>query len=146
LRALVVLLYAHYEGFCKFAWDLYLDGIQKQKLKRRECESKIVKLSLNKKFKELRGDLSPQGIWDFFTTHLPSLMEEELEFKIRLETQSNLWPNLLKSNSQEIGLSCVMADHHESLYQSIVKREATFSSKSLARQSFQSLNNAHAHF
>ncbi|MBR8826692.1 MAG: hypothetical protein DSM107014_02110 [Gomphosphaeria aponina SAG 52.96 = DSM 107014] len=27
LRSLIVMLYAHYEGFCKFAWDLYLNGI-----------------------------------------------------------------------------------------------------------------------
>ncbi len=27
LRAMWALLYAHYEGFCKFAWDLYLDEL-----------------------------------------------------------------------------------------------------------------------
>jgi hypothetical protein len=31
------------------------------------------------------------------------LMDDHLGFKVRLETQSNLWPNLLKANSQEVG-------------------------------------------
>lgn len=89
LRALIVLLYAHYEGFCKFSWDLYLDSLEKQRLKRKDCDDRIVRLSLNKKFKELRGELSSQGIWDFFTTDFPLLMDDHLEFKVRLETQSN---------------------------------------------------------
>lgn len=122
LRALVVLLYAHYEGFCKFSWDLYLDTLEKQRLKRKDCDDRIVRLSLNKKFKELKSDLSPQGVWDFFTTHFPLLMDDHLEFKVRLETQSNLWPNLLKANSQEVGLSCAMADYHESLLKALVRR------------------------
>jgi MAE_28990/MAE_18760-like HEPN len=122
LRALVVLLYAHYEGFCKFSWDLYLDSLEKQRLKRKDCDDRIVRLSLSKKFKELKGDLSPQGVWDFFTTHFPLLMDDHLEFKVRLETQSNLWPNLLKANSQEVGLSCAMADYHGSLLKALVRR------------------------
>lgn len=122
LRALIVLLYAHYEGFCKFSWDLYLDSLERQQLKRKDCDERIVRLSLSKKFKELRGDLSPQGVWDFFTTHFPLLMDDCLEFKVRLETQSNLWPHLLKTNSQEVGLSCTMADYHESLLKALVRR------------------------
>jgi hypothetical protein len=122
LRALVVLLYAHYEGFCKFSWDLYLDGLQKRRLRRKDCDDRIVQLSLQKKFKELRGDLSPQSVWEFFTTHFPQLMDDHLEFQVRLETKSNLWPNLLKSNSQAVGLSCKMADEHESLLKALVRQ------------------------
>jgi MAE_28990/MAE_18760-like HEPN len=124
LRALVVLLYAHYEGFCKFAWDFYLDSIQKQQLKRKDCDEKIVWLSLSKEFKQLGGDLSSQGIWNFFTTTLPSSLEDNLIFSKEsyLDTQSNLWPNLLKENSQKIGLSYDLADQHTVLLRTLVGR------------------------
>jgi len=40
LRALWALLYAHYEGFTKFAWDTLLDHIQGEKLtKAWRCDS-----------------------------------------------------------------------------------------------------------
>jgi hypothetical protein len=122
LRSLVVLLYAHYEGFCKFAWDLYLDTIEQEKVKRHECCEEIIKLSLRKKFKELGGDLSSKSIWDFFTKNLPEFLTEEVEFKIHLETESNLWPNLLKANSTDAGLACLMADSNQILLKTLVGR------------------------
>jgi hypothetical protein len=122
LRALVVLLYAHYEGFCKFSWDLYLDSISKQKLKRKDCNDRFVRLSLSEKFGELRSDLSSQGIWEFCTTNFPSAMDDDLELTVRLDTKSNLWPNLLKDNSQEVGLECKMADYHKNLLKALVGR------------------------
>ena len=38
LRAMLALLYAHYEGFCKFAWELYLDELQNSRIKRKDCK------------------------------------------------------------------------------------------------------------
>ena len=31
LRGAWAILYSHYEGFCKFAWDSYLDELEKKK-------------------------------------------------------------------------------------------------------------------
>lgn len=122
LRAIVTLLYAHYEGFCRFAWDLYLDTIQKQNIKRNQCREEIIKLSLRKRFKELRGDLSPDGVWKFFSNELPNLINDDIEFKVRLEADSNLKPALLKKNSTDAGLSCLMVDKHKILLKTLVRR------------------------
>jgi hypothetical protein len=122
LRAIVTLLYAHYEGFCRFAWDLYLDTIQKQNIKRNQCCEEVIKLSLRKRFKELGGDLSPDGVWNFFSNELPDLINDDIEFKVRLEADSNLKPALLKKNSTDAGLSCLMVDQHEILLKTLVSR------------------------
>jgi hypothetical protein len=122
LRAITTLLYAHYEGFCRFAWDLYLDTIQKQNIKRNQCCEEVIKLSLRKRFKELRGDLSPDGVWSFFSNELPTLIDDNIEFKIGLEADSNLKPTLLKKNSTDAGLSCLMVDQHEILLKTLVSR------------------------
>jgi hypothetical protein len=122
LRAIVTLLYAHYEGFCRFAWDLYLDTIQKQNIKRNQCCEEVIKLSLRKSFKELGGDFSPDGVWKFFSNELPDLINDDIEFKVRLEADSNLKPALLKKNSTDAGLSCLMVDQHEILLKTLVSR------------------------
>src|SRR5690606_34874829 len=41
LRAGVAMLYAHYEGYCKFAIELYLDSLRKLKLPRKEFVWKL---------------------------------------------------------------------------------------------------------
>lgn len=122
LRAITTLLYAHYEGFCRFAWDLYLDTIQKQKVKRNQCCEEVIKLSLRKRFKELGGELSPDEVWNFFANELPALTNDTIDFKIRLKADSNLKPALLKKNSTDAGLSCSMVDEHEILLKRLVSR------------------------
>jgi len=122
LRALWALLYAHYEGFCKYAWDLYLEFLQKEGVKRKDCEPHIIKLSLLKDFKEMRGDLSPTSIMDFCEKKYKLLLQDTIEFEIKLETESNLWPNLLRDNLILLGLPHVMVDTNILKLKTLVKR------------------------
>lgn len=104
LRALWTLLYAHYEGFSKFAWDLYLDHIKSSKINRCDCKEPIQILSLEKEFKRLRGDLSHQNIWNFINLQVPFLLSECVELPITLSTNNNLWPDIFIENMNKIGI------------------------------------------
>lgn len=122
LRALWAMLYAHYEGFCKFAWDLYLDELQKAGVKRKDCKDEIAKLSLQKQFKSLKGDLSPESLWSFGQAGFRTMLEENLDFQFKLETQSNLHPDIFKENSLKICLSCTLVDQYEIELKGLVSR------------------------
>ena len=122
LRAMWALLYAHYEGFCKFAWDVYLEELQKADVKRKDCKDEIAKLSLQKKFKTLKGDLSPESLWDFGQTGFGIMLEDNLDFQIRLKTQSNLYPNLFKENVIQAGLTCTLVDKYQIELKALVTR------------------------
>lgn len=122
LRALWAMLYAHYEGFCKFAWDLYLDELQKAGVKRKDCKDEIAKLSLQKQFKNLKGDLSPESLWNFGQTGFRTMLEDNLDFQVKLETQSNLYPQLFKENSLKVCLSCTLVDQYEIELRGLVRR------------------------
>ena len=122
LRALTVMLYAHYEGFCKFIWDLYLDEIRKSRVKRKNCCEPIIIFSLKKKFKEISSSFSAQQIWDAFSNHVPQLLENEIEFDFKLETNSNLRPDLLKKNLEEIDLSCNALGTHKTALKTLLGR------------------------
>ena len=122
LRAIWALLYAHYEGFCKFAWDLYLNELQNAGVKRKDCKDEIAKLSLQKQFKELRGNLSLANIWNFAQIDLKTLLEENLEFPTKLETNSNLYPQLFKENSLQVCLDCTLVEQYKIELKTLVVR------------------------
>jgi len=110
LRAIWAMLYAHYEGFCKFCWDLLLDEIEKRNHRRADAIDALIKLSLVGVFRNLRGNTSDSALWEFFRTNLPMHLSESLAFPQRLETRSNLWPNLFQKNNEAVGLTCVAID------------------------------------
>ncbi|MHC5759994.1 MAE_28990/MAE_18760 family HEPN-like nuclease [Nostoc sp.] len=122
LRAMWALLYAHYEGFCKFAWDLYLDELKNSGVKRKECKDEIARLSLQKQFKELKGDLSLENLWKFTQTGLKSLLEENIDFQIKLETESNLYPNIFRVNSLQVCLDCTLVEQYQIELRTLVRR------------------------
>jgi hypothetical protein len=122
LRALCALLYAHYEGFCKFAWDYYFESLEKAEVPRDACVDHIVKTSLLKSFGEARADLSADGMWEFCTKTFPALLKDKLAFAVKLETKSNLWPNVLIANSSCVGLACSSAQDHSAKLKSLVAR------------------------
>jgi MAE_28990/MAE_18760-like HEPN len=122
LRALWAMLYAHYEGFCKFAWDLYLDELQKLGIKRKDCREEIAKLSLQKYLNSFKWDLSIDSFWEFGQTGFQKMLEEDLDFSTKLDTESNLYPNLLKKNSIQVCLNYQLVEKHETKLKALVKR------------------------
>jgi hypothetical protein len=122
LRALWTMLYAHYEGFCKFCWDLLLNEIERNGCSRERATECIAILSLTKVFREFRKDTSPTGIWSFLHTRLPDEMKQATIFPFRLETQSNLWPKLARQNNLSVGLPSTQIDLNASLLNSLVGR------------------------
>src|SRR6266403_2500607 len=88
LRALWTMLYAHYEGFCKFCWDLLLTAIETEGPARKELREPIAKFSLRKVFKTMRGNFSDEALWDFFHRDLAAHLAAPATFPIKLETQS----------------------------------------------------------
>lgn len=105
LRSCTALLYAHYEGFCKFCWETYLDEIEHDaSLVADKLISELAILAVRKLFKETRSDLSDEGLWTLAHASLPSKLGARPKFEIRPDTKSNLWPNLLKDNLHALGL------------------------------------------
>jgi hypothetical protein len=49
-------------------------------------------------------------------------MKEQLTFELSLETDSNLWPNLLRDNSTEVDLPHKKVDEHELKLKALVAR------------------------
>jgi len=122
LRALWTMLYAHYEGFCKFVWDFYLESLEDQGVTRGVCCVPVARFSMSKRFRELRGNLSDGALWDACTSDFQNWMNEQLRFDLRLETESNLWPELLKRNSSDVDLPSKMVEEHEFKLKALVAR------------------------
>lgn len=105
LRSCTAILYAHYEGFCKFCWDSYLDAVERDgAITSSQLKPELSLLSLRKLFKETRANLSDEALLSLAQGALPTKLAEPPRFDLRPETESNLWPNLLKNNLDSLGL------------------------------------------
>lgn len=103
LRTNLAMIYAHYEGFCKFALGVYIDALGKLGLRRVDLKWPIAAQSLREFQTELKG-ISDPG--EYFTKLL-----SELDFQLnaiatydRPESIANLWPDLLASWLTRLGL------------------------------------------
>jgi hypothetical protein len=120
-RALVLLLYAHYEGFCKFAFTVYATAVNRSGISCGEAAYAIAAASLADLFGNLRN---PQKKCDIFRRELPDdaklhQFAREQEFVERtsevekhpvnipdyvVNTESNLTPVVMKKNLFRLGL------------------------------------------
>jgi MAE_28990/MAE_18760-like HEPN len=120
-RALVLLLYAHYEGFCKFALTLYASAINRSGIVCGKAEYAIAAASLASVFRDLRNpnkksDIFRQSLPDDAKLHQFAREREFVERTAELEklpvkisddvvdTESNLSPTVLKKNLYRLGL------------------------------------------
>lgn len=122
LRAIWIMLYAHYEGFCKYAIDVYLDTLEGEGLQRSVCNDVIARFSLEKRFRDFRSDTASSSCWNFFTAALPAALTDQLRFEVRPQTKSNLWPSLLRENCDAVGLSITTLNEQESKLKTLVGR------------------------
>jgi hypothetical protein len=137
-RPLVLLLYAHYEGFCKFALALYVQAINSALISCGQANYAVAAASLSSVFKELRN---PSKKNDIFRHDLPGdaklhSFAREREFMERLDevstkkveipdnaidTESNLKPVVLRKNLYMVGLTHDLFDSFESEIQQLVR-------------------------
>lgn len=119
-RTLILLLYAHFEGFIKFALALYVDSVNSVGIVCGKADSALVAATLSHVFKDLRN---PDKKSDAFRNVLPDDTQlhkfaREREFvertndikNIRLtipndivDTESNLKPVVLRKNLFKLG-------------------------------------------
>jgi len=119
-RSLILFLYAHFEGFCKFTLTLYITHINSELIKCKDANPAIVAASLSTFFKELRN---PDKKNIEFRNTLPddsalhrfardkefieSLIDvNNREVKIPdslVNTESNLKPAVLRKNLFQLG-------------------------------------------
>jgi hypothetical protein len=119
-RALVLLLYAHFEGFCKFALLHYVSAVNSTGITCREANNALVAASLAEMFQELRN---PDKKSSIFRADLPDdaklhRFARDREFVERaadfystnvnipdgvVDTESNLKPIVLRKNLYRLG-------------------------------------------
>jgi len=90
IRAGITLLYAHWEGFVKFAADNYLNYVSLRKLKHNELKTCFLALCLKKKMNELEANKfeSQQATVDFLLNELDK--RASIPYEGVIQTKSNL--------------------------------------------------------
>lgn len=120
-RALVLLLYSNFEGFCKFGFSLYVDAINQEAIDCKDANYAIAAASLSdvfvslrngtKKAKEFQND-SPDDTKLHRFARDREFIERAFEFLARkvnipdevIDTESNLKPVVLRKNLYRLGL------------------------------------------
>lgn len=119
-RANILLLYAHYEGFCKFVFIVYLDAVNNEGISCSDANFSLAAATLEKVFYELRN---PESKAVEFKNSLPDdkklhvfardkeFIENSTNFQNRIvsisekvvDTESNLKPVVLRKTLYRLG-------------------------------------------
>ncbi len=119
-RALVLILYSHFEGFFKFALELYVDELNKANLSRGEVNSRIATAAMfeifealkdpNKKCQEFKKGLPEDSKLHTharsieFIESYDTLLKAPLKIPSSIvDAESNLKPVIIKKNLYRLG-------------------------------------------
>lgn len=108
-KVLILISYSHYEGFVKFCWDIYINHIISKQIKIKNLNPEIKKIALLKIFNTLKNSWNINDFLEHLDDH-NSILENVAESIAPLETNSNLWPNLLKENNKKIDINLSTLD------------------------------------
>jgi hypothetical protein len=122
LRACSAMLYAHYEGFCKFCWILMLDTIATEAHVRNDLVEALAKRSMISVFRNFRGDTSDAAIWQFAGSEFQRELGQVAVFPDEIDTESNLWPSVSQKINDSIGLQYPLLNAHEAELRQLVGR------------------------
>lgn len=119
LRANLAMIYAHYEGFCKFAIEIYIDALEKLCLRRHELKWPIAAHSLAPLYKELSNTSNQSNFFTKFLDEFDGYLNAEATYE-RPSNIANLWPDLLSEwlSKFNLGAANILAD--KALLESLV--------------------------
>lgn len=120
LRAAWAMLYAHYEGFCKNTLTAYYDAIAESGIACGELpkSTKLFALaSCLRRMKNMPDEDLLDGIFNFQPTHL-SVAPQFPD----VDTQSNLWPNVLVELLEAADLCAGKVKEHNQKLTTLVSR------------------------
>jgi inactivated superfamily I helicase len=111
LRALLAMLYAHYEGFCLYAIRLFLERLENERVASSSLRHEVMLFALEQHFRRMRK-ANPSGaeFIQFSSVQLPSLLADPVSFErdqdneILLEGRSNLRPHHLEKHCEILAL------------------------------------------
>jgi hypothetical protein len=138
-RALVVMLYAHYEGFCHFALLQYVRAVNQAAMMCEEATSAIVAGAWAKVFTAMETGDQKSSI---FRSKLPDdtalhrfahrrdFIEQFANFTKQaaqipddtVNTESNLWPIVMQKNLYRLGLDHDVFSHHDRTISRLIHR------------------------
>lgn len=120
-RAAWALLYAHYEGFCKFALTVYFDALQSSGRNCDEFELKTQIFALTDKVKEIR-QLPAMEFITAIQEFEADVLSKPITFP-EVDTESNLWPKTLNRLLEDANLELEsLASHNRALYTLVSRR------------------------
>ena len=122
LRACSAMLYAHYEGFCKFCWTLMLDTIAAEDHVRSDLVEPLAKRSMIPVFRTFRGNTSDDALWRFADSDFRNSLSQVARFPDEIETESNLWPKVSQKINNSVGLECPVLNTYEAELKQLVGR------------------------
>lgn len=121
-KSLILLLYSHYEGFCKSTFSIYIEAINSLSLKCYEVNTSIRAASLQSVFDaydqlDRKGKIFKKTLPDDSSLHRLCRRSEfidslenfnntivKLEVEKVIDMESNLWPHVLKKILYKSGL------------------------------------------
>ena len=127
---LVLILYAHFEGFCKFSLLSYVDAINQEEISCFKASPPIVAASLHEILKGLKNPESKSDLFRHaapddrklhsyardleFIEHAREIMRSVMRIPdSTVDTESNLKPVVLKKNLFRLGLEIDTLNDHE---------------------------------
>ena len=122
LRACCAMVYAHYEGFCKFCWTLMLASIEAQSLLRQDLAEPLARRAMASVFRALRGNTSDIKLWEFGVKSFSAQLTQKAVFPDEIDTESNLWPAVATRINESVGLQCSLFDVHDAELRQLVGR------------------------
>lgn len=138
-RALVVMLYAHFEGFWKAAFSIYVKSINSEAILCKDAVNHLVAASLY----ELLSALSGQGKHPYFRDraaddaklhqlyrqvefidNLPNMETTQLALPVDkvVDTESNLWPIVIRKILYRLGFPDELFKSHEGAVWKLVNK------------------------
>lgn len=138
-KSLVVMLYAHFEGFCKTCLLIYIKSVNDLKIPRKQANDNLIAASmeyifngydnLDRKCKVFKRQLpNDTELHRFYrrtdlVVQFNDFLDEDLVIADSvINTESNLWYHVLKKNLFKLGIDYTAFDKYESSIDLLVNK------------------------